>query len=204
MSACSLCIGGVVVIKKIISLTTVLMVMVVLVSGCAAEVAVKVADEATPPAKPAASEEEAVEEGAFPGMRAYDFMLEDFEGNSVRLSDFQGKTVMLFFWASWCPYCGEQMTQMSRLYAELDPDRYVILGINLIEAEKNRDDALNKIEEKQAEFINLMDAQSEVSLKYGARTIPLSVFIDPDGIITASIVGPLDEGQIMAQFMGAN
>ncbi len=149
-------------------------------------------------------EVETVEEGAFPGMRAYDFILEDFEGNSVRLSDYRGKSVMLFFWASWCPYCGEQMKVMSEMYPDLDAGRYVILGVNLMEAEKNSDDAVMKIQEKQAQFTNLIDAESEVALKYGARTIPLSVFIDPEGIVSASIVGPLDEGQIMAQFMAAN
>lgn len=150
------------------------------------------------------AEEETLEEGAFPGMLAYDFILEDFEGNFVRLSDYRGKSVMLFFWASWCPYCGEQMRVMSGMHPDLDPDRHVILGINLMEAEKDYEDALMKIQENQAGFINLIDAESEVSLKYGARTIPLSVFIDPEGVITASIVGPLEESQIMVQFMAAN
>jgi len=35
---------------------------------------------------------------------AIDFTLEDLEGNNVALKNFQGRPILLFFWATWCPH----------------------------------------------------------------------------------------------------
>ena len=46
---------------------------------------------------------------------APDFTLPDPAGNRKSLKDYRGKVVMLAFWASWCPYCREELPQMERL-----------------------------------------------------------------------------------------
>ena len=40
-----------------------------------------------------------------PGTQAPEFILNDINGKAVKLSDFQGRNVVLIFWASWCPDC---------------------------------------------------------------------------------------------------
>lgn len=61
---------------------------------------------------------------------AEDFALEDLDGNSVRLSDFSGKTVLLNFWTTWCTACVMEMPDLVELDARFDDD-FVILGISL-------------------------------------------------------------------------
>ena len=39
------------------------------------------------------------------GQKAPDFELKDTDGSKVRLSDFKGKKVVLYFYAPWCPFC---------------------------------------------------------------------------------------------------
>ena len=66
---------------------------------------------------------------------APDFFLRTLNGRSVRLSDYRGKTVVLNFWASWCPPCRREMPDFQTLWEERGPsgpDDLVILAVNLL------------------------------------------------------------------------
>ena len=58
-----------------------------------------------------------------------DFILQDLAGQTVRLSDFQGKTVVLNFWATWCPPCRAEMPDLLEAYEErLAAGDFVVLA----------------------------------------------------------------------------
>ncbi|MBQ1694195.1 MAG: TlpA family protein disulfide reductase, partial [Bacteroidales bacterium] len=50
------------------------------------------------------------------GQAVPDFTLNDINGKSVKLSDFRGKTVLLLFWASWCPDCRAEIPQIKAMH----------------------------------------------------------------------------------------
>ena len=50
-----------------------------------------------------------------PGTAVSDFELKDIEGKAVRLSDYKGKTVVINFWATWCPPCKKEMPDFDLL-----------------------------------------------------------------------------------------
>ncbi len=52
------------------------------------------------------------------GHQAPDFALPDLNGKVIRLSQLQGKVILLNFWATWCPPCRSEMPTMERLYQE--------------------------------------------------------------------------------------
>ena len=62
------------------------------------------------------------------GQVAPGFVVEDRAGKVHRLSDFQGKVVLVNFWATWCPPCIEEMPSMESLHKELDETQLAILG----------------------------------------------------------------------------
>jgi peroxiredoxin len=67
--------------------------------------------------------------GRFP-REAPDFVAQDYTGQSVALSAYRGKVVLLNFWASWCPPCREEMPSMDRLAQALGHQGLVVLAVS--------------------------------------------------------------------------
>lgn len=62
-----------------------------------------------------------------------EFLLIRDRKQSVRLSDYKGKRVIVNFWATWCPPCRAEIPDLQKLYNNKD---VVILAVNLTETEK--------------------------------------------------------------------
>ena len=97
-------------------------------------------------------------------------------------SDFEGKYLLLDFWASWCPPCNAAAPELKRLYSEYNQKGLEILGVSI---DSNEQAWKNKIEEKKWEWANIMttDRGKEVSALYGFNAIPYFVLLDKDGNI---------------------
>ncbi len=54
------------------------------------------------------------------GIEAPDFVLQDTEGKTHRLSDYRGKPVIINFWTTWCPPCREEIPSMNRAWHLLE------------------------------------------------------------------------------------
>ena len=52
------------------------------------------------------------------GEKAPDFVLTDLEGKNYSLKDFKGKTLVVDFWATWCPDCREEIDDLVRIHKE--------------------------------------------------------------------------------------
>ncbi|MCY4616776.1 MAG: TlpA disulfide reductase family protein [Chloroflexi bacterium] len=125
---------------------------------------------------------------------APDFRLTDLDGKVVMLSDFRGKTVVLNFWASWCPPCREEMPEFQALWDERGSegsDDLVVLAVNFL-----RDDtvgaATSFIEGNDFTFPVIFDTtRGDVATRYGVRGLPATFFIDRNGIVRTTALGPV-------------
>jgi DsbE subfamily thiol:disulfide oxidoreductase len=126
------------------------------------------------------------------GAYAPNFNLESTSGNVVQLSDYQGKVVLLNFWAVWCPPCIQEMPLLQRVH-ETYGDRLVVLAVN---AGDTRETAVNFLESNGLSFEALLDSENKVDSQYRVRGLPTTFFIDSQGIIQFMHVGALQEGQI--------
>ena len=94
------------------------------------------------------------------GALAYDFALNDVQGNSVQLSDYAGQPVIINFWATWCGPCRVEMPELEAAYQAHQEDGLVILALDQQEA---TEDVANFFEELGLNFTAVLDNEGIVS-----------------------------------------
>ena len=136
--------------------------------------------------------------GLATGDLAPDFELTTLAGDTVKLSDYRGKTVMLNFWASWCPPCRSEMPHMENYYnANKDSGEVEILAVNMTKTEKNKEKSAKEfVDEYKLTFPILLDVDSDVMKMYQIKVYPTSYIINAEGVITDKLMLPLDDKMI--------
>jgi peroxiredoxin len=124
------------------------------------------------------------------GDEAPDFILENLNGDEVRLSDLKGKGVFLNFWASWCEPCKREMPLMDRYYQVMKDEGIEILAINITESHLVVNSFINRL---GVGFPVLLDSDRAVTQRYGVKGLPASFFVDKNGIVVDYFVGEMNE-----------
>ena len=108
-------------------------------------------------------------------------------GEKLTLSELKGKTVVLSFWASWCPYCNkvlEQYEDIEKILSEF-PGVELLLVNKLDNNKETRTSALEYLRNKQIPFDNVFDENMTVYKQLGLKVIPTTFVIDKQGILRA-------------------
>ncbi len=119
------------------------------------------------------------------GKKAPDFTLNDTTGNPVSLSQFQGKYLLIDFWAAWCRPCRAENPNNVKLYDKYKDKGFEILGVSF---DNNRDawvKAINQDGLKWTQVSDLKGWNSAAGKLYAVSAIPHTVLLDKDGIIIA-------------------
>lgn len=109
---------------------------------------------------------------------APDFSLKNLKGETVKLSDYKGKVVMINFWASWCGPCRQEMPLLEDMSNELGKAGFVLLGVNVDEDPADAKDFLSDV---PVTFQILLDSKMEVAELYKTQAMPSSFFVDKSG-----------------------
>jgi peroxiredoxin len=120
------------------------------------------------------------------GKPAPDFELVDTDGKLHRLSDYRGNTVILNFWATWCPPCREEIPSMNRAWRQLAEEDVVMLAVNMGEDE---DTIFVFTADYPAEFPLLLDRDGSVIAQWPVKGLPTTYIIAPDGSIAYRAIG---------------
>ena len=125
-----------------------------------------------------------------PGTPAPDFKLKTPDGKTIQLSKYaKGKTVVLDFWASWCPDCRKDAPEVVRMYEAYRQQGVEFVGISMdtdVEAWKK---AIDKFGIKYPQVSELKKfKETDIAKAYGVNWIPSMVVIGEDGKVKLSTV----------------
>jgi len=98
----------------------------------------------------------------------------------VDITDFEGKVVVLDFWASWCVPCRRSFPWLNEMHARYGDDGLVIIGVNL---DQERSEAEAFLQEFPARFQIHYDESKELATRYEVIAMPSSYLLGPDGEI---------------------
>jgi len=117
------------------------------------------------------------------------FTLRDVNGRTVRLSDYQGKVVLINFWATWCPPCRAEMPDLVRLQREHGKEGLQIIGITYPPEKKTR---VRTFARSVKVNYPIILGTRQIKARFSSdETLPLTVVINRDGKVSDIISGIL-------------
>lgn len=123
------------------------------------------------------------------GRMAPEIVLENLKGETVKLSDFRGKYVLVDFWASWCQPCRIENPAVRKVYQQYGGKNFEILGVSLDDQEYRWRQA---VKEDEIDWPQVRDTKKEAARTYNATSIPFTVLVDRDGkVIDKNLRGTL-------------
>ena len=125
------------------------------------------------------------------------FVLPDIMGEKVKFSEFQGKAILLNFWATWCAPCRREVPRLNELYEKHAKEGLVVIGISL---DYGKPEVVRDfLQGKKIAFVILM-GNKEIVGTYGRipgfgsiRGIPTTYLIDRKGRVVQKFVGSTSE-----------
>ena len=123
------------------------------------------------------------------GNKSPDISLPSPKGDTIRLSSFKGKIVLIDFWATWCAPCVQEQSELKRLYAKYKNSKFTngngfeIFGVSLDAKKPAWQDFVRKQNINWTQVSDLKFWRSPVAKTYNIQELPYNVLIDGKGII---------------------
>ena len=122
---------------------------------------------------------------------APDFYFTDYDGNRLQLSQFEGKPVILNFWASWCGPCKSEMPDLEEAFKTYGDDIHFII-LNMTDGSRETvQSARNYIDSQGYTFPVYYDTNQNGAISYGVSGIPVTFFIDAEGYVVGMYSGAM-------------
>lgn len=106
----------------------------------------------------------------------------DLHGKKIRLNNFQGKILVVDFWATWCVPCRDAALVVDKLYQKAPPDKFQFYGVNT-----DHNKTLKEISDAASDFgmnyETLLDSQLVLAKKWAVEGLPTLIVFNREGKI---------------------
>ncbi|MEG0948676.1 MAG: TlpA disulfide reductase family protein [Bacteroidales bacterium] len=121
------------------------------------------------------------------GNQYIDFTMNNLQGLPVTLSSLieENQWVLLDFWASWCLPCEQDLPYLKNIYNKFSQKGLKIVGISLDSSFEDWQQGILRFQMPWLQLSDLRGWECDAALIYGIQTLPYTILINPEGIITA-------------------
>lgn len=119
------------------------------------------------------------------GSMLVDLSLPDTLGIVRKVTDINGKYVLIEFWGSWCGPCRKENPELVRIYNEFKNKGFEIYAIGIENSRKRWIEAIRKDQLPWVNVSDLKGSESEATDIYGVYEYPSNFLINPNGIVIA-------------------
>jgi cytochrome c biogenesis protein CcmG/thiol:disulfide interchange protein DsbE len=118
-----------------------------------------------------------------------------FDNQTYKLSDYQGKIVVINFWASWAKPCEEEAADLERVWQEYKDSGVIFFGLDYVDTEP---EAKAYISKWGITYPNGPDVGTRISQAFGTKGVPETYILDRNGKVAKILVGPIDHATLSA------
>ena len=135
------------------------------------------------------------------GTVAPEIALPAAKGDTVTLSSFKGKVVMIDFWASWCGPCRKSNPHVVRLYEKYKDKGFEVFGVSI---DSRKDAWLKAVKHDKIKYTQVLDNggwNAVTAAKYGVEAIPATFLLNKEGVIVAIDLEGLELEEKVAELL---
>ena len=123
------------------------------------------------------------------GKTAPSFSIQTDDGRELRRDSFEGKLLVLNFWATWCQPCVMEMPSLKQFANEMEREGVMVAAVSIDENERSYRAFLSQL---QPGFLTSRDAAGDLASEFGTFQVPETYVIDRTGRVLQKYINARD------------